>query len=99
MISVRTIIVGSLLGIVFAGAATYAGHKVSIVDAGNIPAAILAFGILSVVLKRRPSVHDGNIVQTVSSSAAMMALSGGTIGPVAALWVAGRSPNVGLVIV
>jgi uncharacterized oligopeptide transporter (OPT) family protein len=99
MISVRAILVGSLLGIVFAGAATYAGHKVAIVDAGNIPAAILAFGILSVGLKRRPSVHDGNIVQTVSSSAAMMAISGGTIGPVAALWIAGRSPNVGLVIV
>ncbi len=99
MISVRAVIVGSLLGIVFAGAATYAGHKVAIVDAGNIPAAILAFGILSVVLRRPPSVHDGNIVQTVSSSAAMMALTGGTIGPVAALWMAGKGPSLGLVMV
>lgn len=99
MISVRAVVVGALLGIVFAGAGTYAGHKTSIVDGGNIPAAILAFGILSVVLRRRPSVHDGNIVQTVSSSAAMMALTGGTIGPIAALSLSGRTPPIGLVLV
>lgn len=98
MISLRAIAIGTLLGALFAGAATYAGHKTSIVDGGNIPAAIVAFGILSVVLGRRPTAHDGNIVQTVSSSAAMMALSGGTIGPVAALVLAGRTPSPYLVV-
>ena len=98
MISVRAIVVGSLLGVVFAGAASYAGHKAALIDGGNIPAAILAFGILSMVLRRRPSVHDGNVVQTVSSSAAMMAITGGTIGPIAALSLAGQTPPLYLVI-
>ena len=96
---IRALAVGALLGVVFAGAAMYAGQKTGIIDGGNIPAAILAFGILSVVLGRRPSADDGNIVQTVSSSAAMMAITGGLIGPVAALAIAGTPPSLPLVIV
>jgi len=98
VISLRAIVVGSLLGVLFAGAASYAGHKAAIIDGGNIPAAIIAFGILSAVLRRRPSVHDGNVVQTVSSSAATMAITGGTVGPVAALALADRTPPLYLVI-
>lgn len=98
MISLRAIGVGSLLGVLFAGAATYVGHKTGIIDGGNIPAAIVAFGILAFVGGRKPSVHDGNIVQTVSSSAAMMSITGGLIGPVAALAIAGRTPPLYLVV-
>ncbi|HEY5927833.1 MAG TPA: OPT family oligopeptide transporter [Kofleriaceae bacterium] len=84
-ISIRAIAVGAVFGILFAGAAMYAGQKAGYIDGGNIPAALLAFGALSVVLRRRPSVDDGNIVQTVSSSAAVMAITGGLTGPVAAM--------------
>lgn len=90
---------GALLGVLFAGAGTYAGHKTGIIDGGNIPAAILAFGMLSIVLGRRPSVDEGNIVQTVSSSAAMMSITGGLIGPVAALSISGRTPSLVLVVI
>lgn len=97
-ISLRALGVGAGLGVIFAGAASYAGHKTAIIDGGNIPAAILAFGILSAVLRRRPTAHDGNLVQTVSSSAAMMAISGGLIGPVGALALAGATPPLYLVV-
>ncbi|MDQ3369270.1 MAG: OPT/YSL family transporter [Myxococcota bacterium] len=89
-LSVRSLTVGSLLGVVFAGASMYAGTKTGIVDAGNIPAALVAFTVLSAITRTRPRPEDGNLVQTVSSSAAAMALSGGLVGPIAALSLAGR---------
>jgi uncharacterized oligopeptide transporter (OPT) family protein len=98
-ISVRAIIVGALLGVLFAGSMSYIGAKTAFIDGGNIPASIIAFGVLSAVLRRKPTVHDGNVVQTVSSSAAMMAITGGCIGPVAALWIVGTPPSMPLVIV
>ena len=98
-LSLRSLSVGALLGVVFAGAGTYVGHKTGIIDGGNIPASILAFGILSAVLARRPSIHDGAVAQTVSSSSAMMVITGGLLGPVAALWLGGATPPLYLVII
>ena len=96
--AIRPLVIGSLLGVVFAGITSYTGHKAGIIDGGNIPAAILAFGILSAVLRRRPSIDEGNVVQTTSSSAAMMAITGGMIGPVAALVLAKHEPNFAVVV-
>lgn len=97
-LSIRAIAVGSIFGIAFSAAAMYAGQKTALIDGGNIPAALLAFGVLQAVLRRRPTADDGNIVQTVSSSAAMMAISGGLIGPVAAMTLTGDSPSMPLII-
>ncbi|MBA3391641.1 MAG: OPT/YSL family transporter [Deltaproteobacteria bacterium] len=91
-LSVRTLGVGALLGMVFAGAAVYAGTKTGIVDGGNIPAALLAFAILTAITRTRARPHDGNIVQTVSSSAAMMAITSGLVGPIAAMALDGSAP-------
>jgi uncharacterized oligopeptide transporter (OPT) family protein len=55
--------------------------------------------VLSAVARSRPSIHDGNVVQTVSSSAAMMSISGGLIGPLAAMSLSGTMPSVPLVVV
>ena len=99
-ISIRAIIIGAVFGIAFAGSAMYAGQKAAIIDGGNIPAALLAFGVLSALARGRPSIHDGNVVQTVSSSAAMMAITGGLIGPVAAIALEGSdTPMPSLVLV
>lgn len=98
-LSVRTLGVGALLGIVFAAAAVYAGTKTGIVDGGNIPAALLGFAILTAITRTRARPHDGNIVQTVSSSAAMMAITSGLVGPIAAMSLDGSAPApVGVVV-
>jgi putative OPT family oligopeptide transporter len=97
-VSFRAIALGCVLGVIFAGAATYVGHKVGIIDGGNIPATIIAFGVLSALLGRRPTTDEGNIVQTISSSSAMMTITGGLIGPIAALVLAGEKPNLWLVV-
>src|SRR5687768_4961843 len=98
-LSWRTLGVGAVLGIVFAGTAMYVGTKIGYVDAGNIAAALLAFAILSGMSRTRPSASEGNIVQTVSSSAGAMAITGGMLGPIAALSLAGREWSlVGVVV-
>lgn len=89
-LSWRTLGVGAVLGIVFAGTGMYAGTKIAFVDGGNIAAALVAFALLSPLSRRRPRASEGNIAQTVSSSAAMMAISGGTVGPLAALSLSGH---------
>ena len=86
---VRAIAVGALLGAVLAATAMYSGSKTSVVDGGNVPAALLGFAILA-ALRRRPTASDGNLVQTAASSAANMALTGGFLGPIAALALSGR---------
>lgn len=89
-LSWRTLGVGALLGVVFAGTGMYAGTKIAFVDGGNIAAALVAFAFLSPLSRERPRASEGNIAQTVSSSAALMAITGGMVGPIAALSLAGR---------
>lgn len=97
-ISLRAILVGALLGIVFAAAMSYVGAKTAFIDGCNIPVSIIAFGVLNVALGRRPTVHDGNVTQTVASSATMMAITGGFMGPLAALWISNEAISIPLAI-
>ncbi len=97
--NVQAIGVGAAMGAVFAASAMYVGQKTGIIDGGNIPAALLAFGILSALVRRRASRDAGNLVQTTSSSAAMMSITGGLIGPVAAMSLDGSTPSLPLVVV
>ena len=95
----KSIVVGALLGVLFASSAMYAGQKTAVIDGGNIPAALLGFGVLTAILGRRASKDAGNLAQTTSSSAAMMAISGGLIGPVAAMALeGGQAPSLLLVV-
>lgn len=91
------LVVGGLIGSLFAAIAMYAGSKIGLIDGGNVPAAILAFAALS-ALSRRPTIHAGNLVQTMSSSAAMMAITGGMIGPLAAMHFANLAISIPLAI-
>jgi len=93
-LSWRTLGVGAVLGVAFAGVGFYTGAKTAIVDGGNIPAALLAFAMLGGLARGRAHAHEGNIVQTISSSAAYMALTGGMIGPMAALAMSGETPSL-----
>ena len=89
-LSARTLGIGAVLGVVFAGTTMYAGTKIAFIDGGNIAAVLIALPLLAALKRAQPHAHEGNIVQTVSSSAAMMAITGGFLGPVAALVLAGR---------
>ena len=87
--SLRAIAVGAGLGAVLAATAMYSGSKTSVVDAGNVPAALLGFAIFA-ASRKKPTADEGNLVQTVASSAANMAVTGGFLGPIAAFALSGH---------
>lgn len=96
----RSIAIGAAMGALLAGANIYAGLKTGVVDFGNVTGAVVGFALLSVIARARPTGPlETNIAQTVASSAAMMALTGGMLGPVAALVMSGQTPPVWAVVV
>src|SRR5688572_16507333 len=66
-LTLRGLILGSLLTLVFTAANVYLGLKVGLTFASSIPAAVISMAILSRV--RDSSILENNIVQTVASAA------------------------------
>src|SRR6187401_2354709 len=66
-LTLRGLILGSLLTTVFTAANVYLGLKVGLTFASSIPAAVISMAILSVV--KDSSILENNIVQTVASAA------------------------------
>jgi putative OPT family oligopeptide transporter len=66
-LTVRGLILGSLLTLVFTAANVYLGLKVGLTFASSIPAAVISMAILARV--RDSSILENNIVQTVASAA------------------------------
>ena len=89
-LSPRALVLGALLGALLAATAMYSGSRTSVVDGGNLPAALLGLALLAPA-RRRPTADEGNLIQTVASSAAYMAMTGGFLGPLAALALAGHA--------
>ena len=66
-LTLRGLILGSLLTLVFTAANVYLGLKVGLTFASSIPAAVISMAILARV--RDSSILENNIVQTVASAA------------------------------
>ncbi len=66
-LTLRGLILGSLICVVFTAANVYLGLKVGLTFASSIPAAVISMAILSVV--KDSSILENNIVQTVASAA------------------------------
>src|ERR1044072_3226497 len=66
-LTLRGLILGSLITFVFTAANVYLGLKVGLTFASSIPAAVISMAILSMV-KDSP-ILENNIVQTVASAA------------------------------
>ena len=66
-LTLRGLILGSLLCVVFTAANVYVGLKVGLTFASSIPAAVLSMAILAAV--KNSSILENNIVQTVASAA------------------------------
>lgn len=80
--TVRSIIIGALLAIVFGVANTYLGLKVGLTVSASIPAAVLATGVYKLFFKKG-TILEKNIVQVVASSGESIA--GGIIFTLPAL--------------
>ncbi|MBV9420235.1 MAG: oligopeptide transporter, OPT family [Alphaproteobacteria bacterium] len=66
-LTLRGLILGVLITLVFTAANVYLGLKVGLTFASSIPAAVISMAVLSVF--RNSSILENNIVQTVASAA------------------------------
>ncbi|HEY6051905.1 MAG TPA: OPT/YSL family transporter, partial [Thermoanaerobaculia bacterium] len=87
--TLRAIVTGVLLGLVFGAANAYLGLRVGLTVSASIPAAVMAVAIFR-VLGRGGSILEANISQTIGS--ASTALASGTIFTIPALFLWGLAP-------
>ena len=80
-----SIIVGVLLAIVFGAANAYLGLRVGLTVSASIPAAVVAMGVIRVIL-RRNSILESNFVQTVGSAGESVAAGAIFTLPALFLW-------------
>ena len=87
----RAVILGILLGLVFAIGNVYLGLKVGTTVSASIPAAVLSMAILRTFFKR-VSILENNMVQTIASVGE--GLAAGVIFTVPALFLLGEHPDL-----
>lgn len=65
--TIRGVIIGALITLVFTAANVYLGLKVGLTFASSIPAAVISMAVLRAF--RGSTIYENNIVQTIASSA------------------------------
>ena len=83
-LTVTSIIMGILLAVVFGAANAYLGLRVGMTVSASIPAAVIAMGVIRVIM-RKNSILESNIVQTIGSAGE--SLAAGAIFTLPALFV------------
>ena len=86
-LTVTSIIMGILLAVIFGAANAYLGLRVGMTVSASIPAAVIAMGVIR-VLMRKNSILESNIVQTVGSAGE--SLAAGAIFTLPALFIWAR---------
>lgn len=88
-----SVIVGSLMAIVFGAANAYLGLRVGLTVSASIPAAVISMGIVRVIFNRN-SILENNTVQTIGSAGESLAAGAIFTMPALFLWAnEGKSPN------
>ena len=96
-LTVTSILVGVILAVVFGAANAYLGLRVGLTVSASIPSAVLAMGIIR-VLMRRNSILESNMVQTIGSAGESLAAGAIFTLPALFLWAAeGLGEKPGLV--
>ena len=84
-ITVTSIIMGILLAVIFGAANAYLGLRVGMTVSASIPAAVIAMGVIRVIM-RKNSILESNIVQTVGSAGESVAAGAIFTLPALFLW-------------
>jgi len=96
-ITVTSIVMGIILAVVFGAANAYLGLRVGMTVSASIPAAVIAMGVIRILL-RRNSILESNIVQTIGSAGESLAAGAIFTLPALFLWAAeGKTKDPGLV--
>ncbi|MBI5274224.1 MAG: oligopeptide transporter, OPT family [Chlamydiales bacterium] len=88
--SIRSVVLGMLLGVVFGVGNAYLGLKIGTTISASIPAAVMSMAILHTFFKR-VTILENNIVQTIATVGE--GLAAGVIFTVPALFFLGDSPS------
>ena len=72
-VTVRAIVLGSLLSVIFGVANAYIGLKYGMTVSASIPAAVISMAILRALFRSRVTVLENNIVQTIGSAGESLA--------------------------
>ena len=96
-ITVTSIIMGIILAVVFGAANAYLGLRVGMTVSASIPAAVIAMGVIRVIM-RKNSILESNIVQTIGSAGESLAAGAIFTLPALFLWAAeGKMDKPGMV--
>ncbi len=83
-LTVTSVIVGMLLAVIFGAANAYLGLKVGMTVSASIPSAVIAMGVIKMIM-RKNSALETNMVQTIGSSGE--SLAAGAIFTLPALFI------------
>ena len=86
-ITVTSIVMGIILAVVFGAANAYLGLRVGMTVSASIPTAVIAMGVIRVIM-RKNSILESNIVQTTGSAGESLAAGAIFTLPALFLWAA-----------
>lgn len=86
-ITVTSIVMGIILAVVFGAANAYLGLRVGMTVSASIPAAVIAMGVIRILMKRN-SILESNVVQTIGSAGESLAAGAIFTLPALFLWAA-----------
>ncbi len=96
-LTVTSIIMGVLLSVIFGAANAYLGLRVGMTVSASIPAAVIAMGVIRVLMKKN-SILESNIVQTAGSAGESLAAGAIFTLPALFLWAnEGKMDKPGLI--
>ena len=86
-ITIASVVMGIILAVVFGAANAYLGLRVGMTVSASIPAAVIAMGVIRIIM-RRNSILESNIVQTIGSAGESLAAGAIFTLPALFLWAA-----------
>ncbi len=86
-ITFASVVMGIILSVVFGAANAYLGLRVGMTVSASIPAAVIAMGVIRVIM-RKNSILESNIVQTTGSAGESLAAGAIFTLPALFLWAA-----------
>ena len=96
-LTLTSIIMGILLAVIFGAANAYLGLRVGMTVSASIPAAVIAMGVIRVIMKKN-SILESNIVQTIGSAGESLAAGAIFTLPTLFLWasegILGEKPSL-----
>ncbi len=84
-LTVTSVVIGILLAIIFGAANAYLGLRVGMTVSASIPAAVIAMGVIRVIMKKN-SILESNVVQTIGSAGESVAAGAIFTLPALFLW-------------